>query len=79
MPLRVPVATRVHLIAMKVLARDDRKRPNDLDDLRALLATASDDEIELAREALRLIEARGYNRGRSLNDALTQTIAELAG
>ena len=30
--VRVRVATRAHLIAMKVLARDDRQRPQDFDD-----------------------------------------------
>jgi hypothetical protein len=37
----VRVATRAHLIATKVLARDDRKRPQDWDDLKALLAGRS--------------------------------------
>ena len=34
--LVLPVATIGHLILMKLLARDDRCRPNDADDLRAL-------------------------------------------
>ena len=55
----VRVASRVHLIAMKVLARDDRHRPQDFDDLRALLAEASDDELSSVRDALALVEARG--------------------
>gem|GEM_PF-2577015 len=36
--LVLPVATIGHLIVMKLLARDDRRRPNDADDLRALAA-----------------------------------------
>lgn len=64
--LSVRVATRAHLIALKVLARDDRKRPQDWDDLRALLVKASAGEIATVRSALQLIEVRGYNRGRDL-------------
>ena len=38
--LRVSVARTGHLIAMKLLARDDRHRPADADDLRALATVA---------------------------------------
>jgi hypothetical protein len=72
----VRVATRAHLIALKVLARDDRHRPQDWDDLRALLAEASDHEVATAREALAVIEKRGYNRGRSLADDLARALAD---
>ena len=75
----VRVATRAHLIAMKVLARDDRNRPQDFDDLRALLAEASTSEVNAAREALELVEARGYNRGRRLGDDLTRAITDTGG
>jgi hypothetical protein len=68
----VRVASRAHLIAMKVLARDDRHRPQDVDDLRALVTEASDDELNKVREALALIEARRYNRGRNLSEDFTQ-------
>lgn len=72
----VRVATRAHLIAMKVLARDDRHRPQDFDDLRALLAEASENELNVVREALALVESRGYNRGRSLGEDFTRAIAD---
>ena len=74
----VRVATRAHLIAMKVLARDDRNRPQDFDDLRALLAEASADELNSVRIALALVEARGFNRGRSLSEDLARAIADTA-
>jgi hypothetical protein len=74
----VRVASRAHLIAMKVLARDDRHRPQDFDDLRALLAEASDDELSRVRDALALVEARGYNRGRNLGDDFTRAISDTA-
>ena len=64
--LRMDVATTGHLIALKVLSRDDVTRPQDLADLRALLRVASDDELTRARQALALIAARGYHRGRDL-------------
>lgn len=72
----VRVATRAHLIAMKVLARDDRHRPQDFDDLRALLAGASEDELNTVRELLALVESRGFNRGRSLGEDFTRAIAD---
>jgi hypothetical protein len=72
----VRVATRAHLIALKVLARDDRHRPQDWDDLRALLADASDAEVAAARDALAMIEQRGYNRGRPLAHDLDRALAD---
>ena len=63
--ITLPVAITGHLIALKLLARDDRHRPQDFDDLRALLREASLEDLGLAREALKLIIERGYNRGRS--------------
>ena len=64
--LRVKVARVEHLIALKVLSRDDERRPQDLVDLRALLRMATPDDVLRAREALRVITARGYHRGRDL-------------
>lgn len=60
------VATTGHLMALKVLARDDVDRPQDIVDLRALLKTASVDELVRAKRALTLIKSRGYHRGRDL-------------
>lgn len=44
---RIHVARTGHLIALKILSRDDVKRPQDLVDLRALLLVAP--RAELAR------------------------------
>jgi hypothetical protein len=66
----VPVARVGHLIAMKLLARDDRTRPQDGVDLRVLAMVASDGDWELAAAAVELIEARGFARGRDLVAAL---------
>jgi hypothetical protein len=64
--LTMGVARTGHLIALKVLSRDDIRRPQDLVDLRALLRVASRDELQRARDALALILDRGYHRGRDL-------------
>ncbi|MBI2159826.1 MAG: nucleotidyl transferase AbiEii/AbiGii toxin family protein [Candidatus Rokubacteria bacterium] len=64
--LRVPVATTGHLIALKILARDDRTRPQDRVDLVALAAAAGPADIEQARAALALIAQRGFHRGKNL-------------
>lgn len=73
--LEVPVARIGHLIALKVLARDDRGRPQDLDDLRALLAEAGPEDLAEAGAAVRLIEARGFQRGRRLSEDLERLLA----
>lgn len=62
----VPVAATGHLIAMKLLARDDRSRPADYDDLQSLVTGANEEDLSLAREAIELIAERGYARGRDL-------------
>lgn len=64
--LRVPVATIGYLIALKVLARDDRTRPQDRLDLVALLAAAAPSDVEQARAALAQITERGFQRGKDL-------------
>jgi hypothetical protein len=64
--LTIRVALTGHLIALKVLSRDDTTRPQDLVDLRALLRVASVSELTRARQALVLIGERGYHRGRDL-------------
>jgi hypothetical protein len=64
--LTIGVARTGHLIALKVLSRDDVRRPQDLVDLRALARVASSAELARARQSLALIAARGYHRGRDL-------------
>jgi predicted nucleotidyltransferase len=64
--LRLPVATVGHLIVMKLLARDDRGRPADADDLVALAAIATPADWTTATDAAHLVVERGYGRGRPL-------------
>jgi hypothetical protein len=75
--LKVPIARLGHLIALKVLARDDRTRPQDRVDLAALLSRASVADLSEARESLTLVTQRGFHRGRDLLDALDATVNEL--
>lgn len=70
--LVVPVATCGHLIAMKLLARDDRNRPADYDDLLALAGVANEQDFSQASAILKLIMDRGYNRGRDLETGLEE-------
>jgi hypothetical protein len=58
-----------------LLARDDLSRPQDQADLRALLRVAGLDELARAREAVTLITARGYHRGRDLVSALDRMLS----
>ncbi|RLB57802.1 MAG: hypothetical protein DRI90_17555 [Deltaproteobacteria bacterium] len=75
--LVIPVATIAHLIATKVLARDDRQRPQDRVDLKALLDVASAEALADARAALRLVTTRECARGRDLEADLEQALTEL--
>jgi len=70
--LSVPVARAGHLIALKLLARDDERRPQDHVDLVALRAQADGATWDLARSALALVTERRFNRGRDLLAALDQ-------
>lgn len=67
--LTIPVARVGHLIAVKLLARDDVTRPQDQADLRALRDVADDADLDLARDGIELIMSRGYQRGRDLAGA----------
>jgi hypothetical protein len=71
--LVAPVARIGHLVAMKLLAVSP-ERPDDAADLRKLLKGISHAELTRAREAIALIEARGFNRGKSLEAVLNEYI-----
>jgi predicted nucleotidyltransferase len=74
--LTMRVARVGHLIALKILSRDDFTRPQDLVDLRALLHVAPSTELTRARDALALIRSRGYHRGRSLISDLDKLVSD---
>ncbi len=73
--LRVPIASRAHLLAMKVLSSSP-DRPHDEWDIATLLRHATATDIEEAREALSLMELRGFNRGRDLQVILQEFVAK---
>jgi hypothetical protein len=75
---RAPVATVASLIALKVLSRDDARRPQDRVDLAALLGVASAADVAEATRLMGLIQDRGYGRGRELVSLLEGLRAELA-
>ena len=68
--LVAPVATVGFLIALKLLSRDDRARPNDADDLASLRVVATNADWVEAESAVELIRQRGYHRERDLAGAL---------
>jgi hypothetical protein len=72
--LTIGLARVGHLIALKVLSRDDIRRPQDLVDLRALLRVTSAGELARARESLGLITARGYHGGRDLTSEMERLL-----
>jgi hypothetical protein len=66
------VAQVGHLIAMKLVARDDKRRPQDRLDLIALAKVADDAEWARAEAAVRLIHERGFSLDRDLAAALEE-------
>ena len=72
--LNVPLATAGHLIALKILARDDLGRPQDAADLRAFRSVARREDLALAEEAIVLIDARRFSRGRDLRRAFADFV-----
>jgi len=74
--LRIPVATIGHLIALKILARDDTTRPMDRADLLALIGAAGPADLAQARTAVALIHRRGFQRDRDLLAELDRLLRE---
>lgn len=68
--VHVPIATLGHLLALKILAMDDIRRPQDRADILALLEYADADELNRARESVELITSRGFHRAKDLNALL---------
>jgi predicted nucleotidyltransferase len=66
------VARVGHLIAMKLVSRDDKRRPQDAGDLAALAKVADATEWARAEDAVRLLTERGFARKRDLHAALME-------
>ena len=67
----LPVAGVGSLIVMKLLSRDDRRRPMDADDLRSLAEVATDGDWAEARRLADLATARNAHRDRDLAASLS--------
>lgn len=66
------VAQVGHLIAMKLVSRDPKRRPHDQQDLVDLASVADHKEWERAEAAIELILQRGFSRGRDLRAGLAE-------
>jgi hypothetical protein len=66
------VAQVGHLIAMKLVSRDPKRRPHDQQDLVNLARVATDQEWQRAEAAVELIQQRGFSRGRDLRAGLAE-------
>ena len=75
--LAVPIATVPGLLAQKVLARDDIRRPQDRLDIAKMLGLATEAELVETERLLALIEARGFARKRNLMQDFRRLIEEL--
>lgn len=70
----IPVARAEHLLATKVLAADEH-RPQDRADALVLASTLDPGGVDRAREAIALIEARGFARDRDLQAMLDDLLS----
>lgn len=73
--VRLPVARTGHLLALKLLSRDER-RPQDDVDLRALLHAAAAADLDDAAAAVDAIMQRGAARGRDLRGDWRRLVAD---
>jgi predicted nucleotidyltransferase len=64
------VASVGHLIALKTLSMDDRRRPQDRLDLAKLLRVADKSDLKIAEATLTLITQRGFSQGKDLKAIL---------
>lgn len=62
----IPVASRGHLMALKILARDATRRPQDQLDLVVMYQRSTQADREQTAQALTDIAARGFARERNL-------------
>jgi predicted nucleotidyltransferase len=71
--IEVPVARTGHLLALKVLSRSP-ERPQDSADITALMRVLDAVERDRAVDAARLIAARGFARGKSLEAEVVELV-----
>lgn len=73
--LPIPIARPGHLFALKTLSSDPTTRPLDAVDLQNLKSIMTEAENHAAREAARLIQSRGYHRGRDVPSMIEELLA----
>jgi hypothetical protein len=73
----LPVADLGRLLAQKILASDDARRPQDAIDIHALLRVATDDDLAQTRRALDLITERRCARDKDLAKDLDAVLARM--
>ena len=71
-----PVARTGHLLGLKLLSMDKARRLRDVIDIQALLKVITHEELARTREAIALIAARGFDRGRDLVALLDQALVD---
>lgn len=79
--LEVSVARQGHLVALKVLSADPadpETRPQYELDLEQLIDSLDEKERRAAQQGLRLIEQRGYDRGRDLQRRLDNLLGDVS-
>lgn len=74
--IKVPVAKKEHLLALKILSRNDQTRSQDAGDIRILLQNMNKAEIGKAERLLALITQRGYHREKDLKKELARALVE---
>jgi predicted nucleotidyltransferase len=62
----IPVATLAHLLAMKIVSENEIDRMQDTLDIQGLIKEATQKDLEHAKTAMRLIQQRGFSRGKDL-------------
>lgn len=76
--LRLRVAQRGHLLALKVLSLSEKRAHKDQLDIDALLDDIDAADLARARSAAQMIVERGFGRGKDLLADLERQIAKIA-
>lgn len=71
-----PVARASHLLAMKLLSSDPKRRPQDLADAVSLVQAMDSVELDETKAALALITSRGFDRSRDLAAQFEQVLRD---
>jgi predicted nucleotidyltransferase len=73
----LPVATVPALLVMKLISADSERRPTDVADINLLVSSLTKEQDLSARELIKLVVSRGFNRGRDLEKMLNDKLAQV--